>query len=200
MAVKRGCSVLAGCGVVEPYKAGRQVEPCGKVSLETNNTGMFARWAAEHTCAAGTEIEYWWQDLEACTLDPLYNEPTARVWQGPFTMRAILTWPEQSVEVREEGIRYQWQGEVWIPRLMIEMAGLPGRPKEGDVVRVWDIPFFEQAAQGVERNIPHAGYFFDLVRGTEDGHLFDTADFTGFKYGLSRRTEFTPERRLYNET
>jgi len=190
------------CAKVEPYRpnASCDVKPAGEFSLEKENMELDALWAQESTEAEGTTILYWSQNLSGANLDPLYNEPIERDWHGPFELRAFLTWPEQTYEVREEGNRVYWTGQVWIARLSVEDADMPESPKEGDVVRVWDFPHFNAFAQGMEGGIPNAGYYYDIIGVVEDGHVNDNAEFVGFRCDIKRRTEFTPERRLFNQT
>lgn len=198
-----GCPKCAGGGSkVQPLRldSGCKVRPAGVFGCDSGD--MFACWAAEHTAAAGTEVDYWWQDLLNSTLDPVYNEPEARLWQGPFRLKAFVTRPEPQFEVREQGSRAVWPGTLWVARLEIEESEMPGLPKEGDVVRFWDLPFYDNYSLGsdLDRNIPGAGYYFDVINAMEDGHFRDSPDFVGFQFSLKRRTEFTPERRVFNQT
>ena len=173
--------------------------------MANENTEMFACWAAEQTQASGTLVDWYSQDIPAATLDPLYNEPENRVWNGPYRFKAFVEFPDQSIEVREEGHRFVWSGGmVWVPIRMVEDGDMPNIPQEGDVVRMWSIPFFDALynidLEGGSPPAPEAGYYFDVIDVTEDGHVFDEAAFTGFKCEIKRRTEFTPERRLANQT
>jgi len=190
------------CARVEPLRLdfGCVVKPAGAFSLENDRSDLDALWAQESTEAEGTPLLYWSQNLGGADLDPLYGEPIERDWHGPFELTGLLTWPEQTYEVREEGNRVYWTGQIWIARLSVEEAEMPEAPKEGDVVRVWDLPHFNAFAQGMESGIPRAGYFYDVVGVVDDGHVNDTADFAGFRCDLKRRTEFTPERRVFNQT
>jgi len=176
------------------------VKPACKFDLNCNQTDLFAIWTKEQSEASGTEVTYWSQDLEKSQLDPLYNEPEERVWHGPYKLTGNLDWPEQAFEVREEGARIIWTGKLFLSRLSVENANFIMAPKEGDVIRVWQIPHFDQFAQGVDSNIPNAGYFFDVTQAQETGYPFDGPDFTGFTLDIARRTEFTPERRVLNQT
>jgi len=186
---------------VEPIRLNvrRKVEPAGEFDMENENQELPAIWSQEKTNGEGTTIVYWSQDIEGSTLDPLYNEPETREWAGPYRFKAFVEWPEQAYEVREEGNEINWTGRCYIPRLTIEDAEAPP-PKEGDVIRIWEIPHFDAFAQGMESGIPHAGYYYDLTGVVEDGHVFDNPEFEGFWCDIKRRTEFTPERRVLNET
>lgn len=178
----------------------RKVEPAGEINFENEHEELFGIWAAEHVQSSGTTIDYWSQDTARSKLDPLYNEPERREWLGPYRFKAWIEWPEETFEVREEGARSVWSATGWIPRLMVEESEMEQVPGEGDVLRLWQIPYFDNFSQGVDSGIPGAGYYFDVVDVQEDGHPLDNPFFTGFKLMLKRRTEFTPERRVLNQT
>jgi len=187
---------------VEPIRLDvrRKVEPAGEFDLENENEELHAIWAQEQVQAEGTTVDYWSQDLIETTLDPLYNEPSERVWAGPYRFKVWVEFPSQSYEVREEGNAISWEGRMWIPRRTVEDVEMVESPKEGDVVRIWQIPHFDTFAQGMDHDIPGAGYYFDLIGVEEDGHVHDNPEFTGFVCDIKRRTVFTPERRVLNET
>lgn len=180
----------------------RRIEGTCEFEFSEENEDLFACWNQEHTEALGTPLDYWPQDIVRSTVDPLYSEPEVRVWSGPFRFKAFMGWPEQTFETREEGARTLWDAMVYIPRLSVEESNMPGFPREGDVVRVWQIPFYDQYGLGVDADldIPGSGYYFDVIGVDEDGHALDNADFTRFRLQVKRRTEFTPERRVFNET
>lgn len=180
----------------------RRIEGTCDFELAAENEDLFACWNQEHTEALGTPLDYWRQDLVNTKRDPLYNEPEQRIWAGPFRFKAFVEWPAQTYEAREEGARVLWEGGVYIPRLSIEESNMPGWPTEGDVIRFWQLPFFDHYGLGADsdQNIPGAGFYFDVIGVDEDGHALDNPVFTRFKLSIKRRTEFTPERRLFNET
>jgi len=177
-----------------------ECKPACEFSLEDECQDLFACWTQEHTEATGTEIDYWSHDNVNTKLDALYNEPTKRIWKGPYRIKVHAEWPDQSFEIREEGARVSWDAKVFVPRLTVEEAGMENFPAEGDVLLLWDLPFFDAYAQGADFKIPKAKYYFDVVGVVETGHPLDSAEFTAFKLDIKRRTEFTPERRLFNET
>lgn len=97
-----------------------------------------------------------------------------------------------------EGGRTTFGAEVWIARKSIEDIRAP-QPNESDVLRIWNTPFFnEWAVDNAPSGQPNTGYFFDIIDVDDDGHLFDSPTFVGFKLSIKRRTEFTPERRITN--
>lgn len=158
---------------------------------------LFDCWAQEHNRIGGTQIEFWSLDVEGSTRDPLYDEPIVRDFAGPFRMVGYLEYPDGFAEAREEGFRSVWNGSIWIARKEFEDAHSPP-PSEGDVIRVWNTPFFQKFSVD-EEDVPGRGFYFDITQVGDDGHLFDTPSFVGFKCDISRRTEFTPERRLTNK-
>lgn len=187
---------------VEPLRLDvrRKVEPAGIIDFEQENEELFACWAAEQVQAEGTTIHYWSEDLLGSKLDPLYNEPEVREWKGPYEFKAWIEWPQEETEVREEGARSVYTATAWLPRLMVEESEMERLPQVGDVLRIWQIPHFDNFGQGVEEEIPRAGYYFDVIEVQDDGHPLDNPFFTGFKLSITRRTEFTPERRVLNQT
>lgn len=180
---------------VKPFKlpAGIQVDcegvkPAGSMTLGDSERFLFDSFAQEHVRTSGTPMEFWSQDIEGSERDPLYDEPIVRKWAGPFKIVGYLQRPDSIPEAREEGIRQTFPSEMWVARKEFEDANAPP-PKEGDVMRVWNLPFYADIGDG-------KGYFFDVIDSDEDGHLFDQASFVGFKLHVNRRTEFTPERRI----
>lgn len=164
------------------------------------NEIIHAYTAQEQAEIAGTSIHYWVQDRVNTKLDPLYNEPIERVWVGPYQIKVAVKWPDDTFEVREDGARKLWTAQVTIPRITMEKVQMVSVPEEGDVLRIWDLPFFEAVAQGVNRDTPKAGFYFDVIRAAPDGVPLSNGLFTRYILDIKRRTEFVPERRLYNET
>lgn len=158
---------------------------------------LFDLWAQEHTQILGTPIDFWSLNTARTKRDALYDEPIERKWDGPFRITGFLTWPDSTPEAREEGFRTTWSGSIWVARKELEDKKAPS-PNEGDVIRVWNTPFHQDFGVDGE-DVPGRGYYFDLTNVNEDSHLFDRSTFVGFSSTISRRTEFTPERRLMNQ-
>ncbi len=183
----------------------KPMSPPGKVQPMVENDFRFASSTAgeklffdsvanEHVRFAGTEIEFYSLDHSATNADPLYGETVEAVWKGPFRLIGHMEWPDGLPEMREEGLRTTYVVGCWVPRAEFENAHAP-IPKEGDVIRVWRIPFFNDAAANNEV-IPGAQYAFTVADVDDDGHLFDNPDFVGFRMDLRRNSEFAPERRV----
>lgn len=154
-------------------------------------------WAKEYVDIAGVKIELFHLDIDESVRDPLYDEAIERVFQGSFRMKAFVEYPEAQPEAGESGLKAIWTATVWIPRLSIEEVNAP-TPAEHDVIRVWNSPFFKKYSV-LEQDIEGSGYFFDLIKVDEDGHIFDQTGFVGFKCDLRRDTKYTPERRMAND-
>ena len=167
---------------------------CDPFALTGSEICLFDHFVDEQLQIYGTPIEYYHQDIEASTRDPLYDEPIARVWKGPYCLKAYVEYIAAQPQAREEGTRVTWNGTIWISRKSLEDIGAAA-PLEGDVIRYWSNKFFKEHSVNGE-HVPGADYYFDVINSDDDGHLFDSANFTGFKLTVSRRTEFTPERRL----
>jgi hypothetical protein len=158
---------------------------------------LFDTWAVEHVRIQGTQIDFWSLDLAKSIKDPLYDEPSKRVWKGPFRLTGYMEYAPSAPEAREEGFRTTWASSIWLARKELEEAHAPS-PFAGDVIRVWNTPFYKD--DGVDgEEVPGSGYYFDIVDADHDGHLFDNSSFVGFRCDIVRRTEFTPERRLTNK-
>ncbi len=170
-----------------------------KFTLCDGESFLFQCWASEHIEIAGVEIEMFHLDLEGSERDPLYDEAIERVFQGSYRMKAFVEYPESTPEATESGLHATWDASVWIPTAQLIESGAPA-PAEGDVIRFWDKnnDFFRRFSV-LEQDIPGSGYFFDIIKADEDGHLFDQATFLGFKCALKRKTEFTAERRMAND-
>ena len=97
--------------------------------------------AEETTDIAGTPVDFYYQDLERSVVDPLFREPIERAWSGPYKLKAFVEWADSVPETREEGLRSAFSSRAWIPRVAFEAAGLDA-PAEGDILRFWNIPFF----------------------------------------------------------
>ena len=172
------------------------VDDC-KFELCDREEYVLSLWAMEHVEIAGVDFQLFHLDFDNSVRDPLYDEAIERVFQGAFDLKGFLEYPESTPEATESGLHASWECVLWIPRLSIEENNAP-TPGEGDTIRVWGSPFFKKYSV-LEQDIPDSGYFFDVIKVDEDGHIFDQAGFVGFKCNLKRKTEFTPERRLAND-
>ena len=169
----------------------------GDFSLDAQELVLFDSIAVEHTEKSGTSMLYWHLNRVGTTIDPVYDEPVQRKFEGPFRLKGNITYPESSPEAREQGMRSQWNATVWIPRKTLELANAP-EPDVGDVIQVWNNSFF--MSDGVEsEQVPGAQFMFVVIDANTDGHLFDTPSFVGFKLEVERRTEYTPERFLASQ-
>jgi len=186
--------------VLLPYPTLRKVGPYEFPTLQMPECehDLFDSIAQEHVNILGTDIDFWTHEVSKGTRDPLYDEPIGRVYVGPFRVKGYVSWPDSVPEARQEGGRTSFGAEVWIARKSIEDIRAP-QPNESDVLRIWNTPFFnEWAVDNAPSGQPNTGYFFDIIDVDDDGHLFDSPTFVGFKLSIKRRTEFTPERRITN--
>lgn len=165
-----------------------------KFHLGDTELNMFSIVAQELTRYEGTKVEYYRLDIAGSQNDPLYGEPVVRKFEGPFRLYGSLAFPEQTSEAGETGFRQVWNSELWLPMPELEAAHmLP--PGNGDIVRVWNMPFMTHGAtDGL--NVPGGGFYFDVTAVANDGFPFDTPQFVGFKLTLTRRSDDAPERRL----
>jgi len=188
------------CGIKLP-------PPCDPDSLKPSQPGQNRSQTAEdelpladdiamETAAQGTAIEYYEQDMMASEVDDLYNEPISRVFRL-YRLMGVVEWPDSTPEMVEGGARTSFMTTVSIPRKAFELAGATA-PSEGDVLRFWNTPFFDDfSVDGAE--VPNAGYYFDVGDVDDDGHINDSEFFVWFKMSCKRRTDYTPERRILDE-
>jgi hypothetical protein len=188
---------------IKPFEVPRRVpqvsdpgitEP--RFRMDDSELAMFDHYTKESIDAAGTDCELFTLSLTKSKIDPLYSEPSKRVFDGPFLMTVFVEWPEGTPEAGEEGMSEVWPSGCWIPRKTLEEVACRS-PREGDVIRFWKIPYFDKdSVRAIE--VPVSGYFFDVIQVNDDGHLFDQKSFVAFRCNLKRRTTFTSERLLTN--
>ena len=175
---------------------------CSELELSPLRMGdeeseLFDCLAKEVVDISGIAVEWYSLDLEGSVRDPVYDEPIEMAWKGPYQLKAHVTMNERNAEAREEGMVWTFSFELWVARAEVEEKYM-ARPKEGDVVRLWNVPFFDQFGSG-NSTIDGAGFFFSVTRVESDGHLFDGPTFTGFKCELKRNTTFAPERMVFGD-
>ena len=197
MELPRG-SVLHGGHRIQPLPRGEQTQNTDgfehPFDIGDTERFLFSHFAHEQIQISGTPCDLFSQKIDKATRDPLYDEPTERVWSKAFKIKCWVSWASSTPVTGEEGFRLAFRTQCWIPRAEIERAGCPA-PVEGDIIRFWNIPFFNETAVAGEQ-IKNAGYFFDIINADNDGHINDTASFTGFRCDLVRRSEFGAERRI----
>lgn len=184
-----------------PIKIPTEAELIAKPYNLANNVAIDQKtadqYAQEQVKTSGVQIDYYALDMSQSIIDPLYIEPLSRKHSKPYKIYALITWTPGEFSVREEGVHTIFQSAVWIARKELEDVGLR-QPEPGDMMRFWNTPFFNFEAAN-SRNIEGAGLFFDIIEVKDDGHLFDSPSFTGFKIDIKRRTEFGGERKLLGE-
>ncbi len=165
--------------------------------LDDSELGMFDLYAQESVQPIGAECELFQLNLKKSKMDPLYSEPIERNFDGPYLIRAHIEWPEATPEADEEGMHSVWPSGAWIPRTSIE--AVKARPMhEGDVLRFWKLPYFDQAGTHFLENVPGAGFYFEVIKVNDDGHPFDGPGFVAFRCDLKRRSQFAAERLIEN--
>lgn len=148
-------------------------------------------WSMERVRNYGTEVDFYSLDKASTTKDPVYGEPIERAFKGPYRILCHVDYPAQNPSPDLAGLVYVWPSGAWIPRKALELVKARP-PKEGDVIRFWNNPYFnEQSVNSAD--VPVKGYFFTVTKVNETGHLGDTPLFVGYSTELTRRTEYTPE-------
>lgn len=186
-----------------PVRAMKEGETFGLTDAER---GLFDCVINEHVGIIGTQLQYF-QNLQEGVVDPLYNEPAKRKYNGPFLVMGFLSYPDHAPNVGMEGFRSYIDSTAYITRAAFEKAGVNWGPSESDIIRAWPVPYWNQSSVdgfamtgGPNLNglIPGAGLYFSITDVREEGVLFDTPSFVGFQLTLRRITEQTPERKLTN--
>jgi hypothetical protein len=168
------------------------------LQMDDSEADLFDCWASEFVGIGGTAIDYFTLNLAKSTRDEVYDEPVDMVWDGPYRYSAHVRYTqERTAEAREEGMVWDIRMEIWIPRTAFEVS-CTDRPKEGDVIRVWQVPFFGQWGSG-NSVLTNAGYYFDVTNVQDDGHIFDGPHFVGFKLSAKRTTTYVGERRIFGD-
>ena len=163
--------------------------------LDASELQMHDHIAQEPVNAEGTDCELFCRNLQKSKIDPLYSEPAETVFDGPYLLIAQVEWPEFTPEVGEEGFRGVWPSGCWIPRKTVEEVNARP-PREGDILRFWKLPYFDERASN-NQHLTFAGYFFDIIKVNDDGHIHDTAAFVGFRCDLKRKSSFGPEEQFF---
>lgn len=172
---------------VKPLSAGQNA-----FRLTDNDMAIFDSFAKEQVDIAGTEVDYYSIRILKSKRDPVYDEPTKRSWTKPFRMTAWVSWASSAPTVGEEGFRVLFQAQAWLPRAEVERVRCPV-PTEGDIIRYWKSEYFNTDATGGEK-ITGAGYYFDVINVDNDGHVYDTSSFVGYRLDIRRRSEYGSER------
>jgi hypothetical protein len=170
----------------------RKVDP--KMQLDSSELFLFDIVAQEPINISGTECLLYTRNNAKSKVDPLYSEPAAVVFDGPYKIIVNIEWPESTPEAGEEGLVTRWPSGAWIPRKSVEEVKARA-PREGDVLHFWQLPYFDQMASQFD-NTPNAGYFFDIIKVNDDGHVFDSPAFVAFRCNLKRRSSFGPEQNI----
>lgn len=160
--------------------------------LDASEQFLFDLYAQEPIAIAGTEVDLFQRSAKKSKVDPYYHEPIETGFEGPFRFFAQVEWPESTPEASDEGLRYLWPSGIWIPRKTIEQIGAAPLT-EGDIVHFWEIPFYDEteATQGIKTK--GGGFFFDVIKVNDDGHIHDNAAFVAFRCDLKRRSNAPPE-------
>lgn len=165
--------------------------------LDATELQMWDLFAQEPIRAAGADCELFTRNLQQSKIDPLYSEPEETHFDGPYLLRVNVEWPEFTPEPGEEGMRAVWPSGCWIPRKTIEEVNARP-PREGDILRFWKLPYFDERASN-DQHLTYAGYYFDVIKVNDDGHLHDQAAFVAFRCDLKRKSSFGPEEQFFKK-
>jgi len=183
---------------VEPFKTKRKVAPYPSNKpfiLGSDELELFDSVTSEQNSIGGTEIELYQYDFKQSARDPVYGEPSHEAWRQPIKLKAWVQYPEIEDQATEDGSMTSWPSTIWVARIDLEKVHAD-MPRIGEVVRFWDIPYFNKERS--KTLDPNRAYYFGIKGVAEDSHMFDNPEFTAYRLTLERRTNFAPERRLRN--
>lgn len=187
---------MAKCKI-ECFKTSAAIKchPCDSpFKLDGSEIPLFDSVAEEVTAVGGTEVDVYQRDEKRSSRDSLYDEVVEDAWKGPYRISAWVQYPEGAPEANQAGFKEVWPSVIWVARSALEGAGAR-LPKIGDVFAFWKVPFFKEIAKTKD---PKRGFYFNVTKVDQDGHLNDSSEFVGFRLTVKRDTTFAPERRLYN--
>lgn len=173
-----------------------KIECSCDATFRLNERFLFDAVAMEHPSATATEVEFYPLNKAKSSADPLYGEMISHGWDGPFKIKGIVTEVIVAPEARDVGTREMRTPKVWIARRELELVGARN-PHLGDIIRIWKLPYWDRVNTKTPPD-PIDGFFFNIQTIQEAGFLFDSGYFVGFDCGLTRATEFVPERRVYD--
>lgn len=168
-----------------------------KVDGRDRDRELLDCWAKEYSEHELIDLNYFSLDLQGSVRDPIHDEVEWR-WKGPYIVKGAITKPTSQAITEERGITGEYATDVKITRVDAESVGLP-RPKVGDIILFWDIPFYQDFGSLNSRQIRNASYYFDIQQVNTEGHMGLGPEFTAFALECLRKTEFTPERKIYGD-
>lgn len=169
------------------------------LALGDSELALFDCITREHVNIVGTEMDYYQVDQARSIKDPLYGEPSTRLFNGPFRIKGFFGYPDHTPSLGMEGYSSYFDATAFIPRVELERVGLVGGMTESDIIRVWmSSPYWQQNVSVDGFNVPGAGLYFSVVDTREDGVLFDNPSFVGFAINLRRTTQQAAERKIQN--
>jgi len=146
--------------------------------IGTKDAALFRRVTEEVAYLVGMEVLYWRLDRGATTKDALYGETVVESYIGPKELTVFVENPEKRVETGDEGLRREYDAQVWIP------------------IRVWSGVFFEEKPW-LGDQLEAWGKRFDVVGVHREGVINDDRDtFVQYRLDLKVQEKFAPERRM----
>jgi len=119
--------------------------------------------------------------------DPLYQEDTEEVFEGPFETYGLIEWTQKAEEHEAvpAGRRITSDATFGIPRILMEALRDAPRnwPRDGDVFKC----FLESESGWV---------WFDVKRANQGDNVAGTASFVWYNMELKRRSEAPPQTRV----
>lgn len=177
---------------------------CEEITLVKNDgrdrdTELLDCWAEGNIENNGTDLALFRFNPQKSERDPLYGEFITRAWDGPYRLYGWAKKPDKTVREGEDGSQAEFAGTIEVARSAIEALNI-GRPKEGDILLYWDLPFYQNFGSFLSEDILRAGWYFHVNKVDTEGHFRDGPHFSKFVLEVFRRTSFTPEREIYADT
>lgn len=129
----------------------------------------------------------------------LYGEPHfTPLTRGPYDIRGVVSFESKAAEAMEEGMTMDFRMSVEIARTEFERLGLTA-PREGDILQLFDIPFYAQWGQPFRNPGPSGGFYFETLNVEAMGQVGSGDYFSIFKLSLKRDSRYNPERKIFGD-
>lgn len=104
-------------------------------TIDSADTALWDSFNADLVELAGTDASLYVLRADEAR-DPLYDEPTAFMYDGPYSILVTVRQPDREIDVTERGKERIQTTQVWFSRAHLEDRECP-IPKEGDVLGFW---------------------------------------------------------------
>jgi len=183
-----------------------------RLGLSKREQQLFDCINRENTAVGGTEVDYYPLDRTpnksalAQDVNQRHREATALYGEphfppqnrGPYKVVGSVTPDSKNFDTLDEGATLDIAMTLVVPRAEFERIRQP-YPREGDIFRFWNLPFYTRYGQAHRGSPPRGGYFFEAQNVVGDGYTAGGGHFVQFKITLRRDPTYAPERKLFGD-